>query len=185
MRHYCYQQAKVKSAIETYDPSSQGPVSRRSHKFVFIQNGGFKSVENYTIKLAAKETKACFSILKLFILKYSFGHVQLTGLSRNWPKVISWFPQHKTSQTRIRLYHLYAEILLCINKRFYHFFYFSPPSVPNRFSENSVSGLKEFPSKSFVHHVHLCSSVRGNSVGKKQLSIVSFHELELLNKIYS
>ena len=74
-RHYCYQWAKVKSAIETYDPSSQGSVSRRSHKFVFIQNGGFKSVENYTIKLAAKETKACFSILKLFILKYSFGHV--------------------------------------------------------------------------------------------------------------
>ena len=45
---------------------NQRPVSRRSHKFVFIQNGGFKSVENYTIKLAAKETKACFSIRMIF-----------------------------------------------------------------------------------------------------------------------
>ena len=54
---------------------------------VFIQDGNFKSFQNYTIKLSAKETKwtglgvrACFSILLLLILKYGFRPVRLAEI---------------------------------------------------------------------------------------------------------
>ena len=54
----------------------------------------FKSFQNHTIKLSAKETKwtglgvrACFSIPLLLILKYGFRPVSLAEISRNGPPV--------------------------------------------------------------------------------------------------
>ena len=57
-----------------------------------IADGSFKSFDNYTVKLSAKETnwtlsevRKCPTFLKNLISKYDFGPVKLSGLSRNWP----------------------------------------------------------------------------------------------------
>ena len=57
-----------------------------------IPGGSFKSFENYTVKLWAKETKWTSlevrthpSFLETLISKYYFGPVKLPGLSRNGP----------------------------------------------------------------------------------------------------
>ena len=59
-----------------------------------IPDGSFKSFENYTVKLLAKETKWTSLevkkhpiLLESLISKYGFGPVKLPGLSRNGPLV--------------------------------------------------------------------------------------------------
>ena len=60
----------------------------------FIKEGSFKSFENGTVKLLAKETKWAsvevrtqHTFLENLISKYDTGPVKLPGLSRNWPLI--------------------------------------------------------------------------------------------------
>ena len=60
-----------------------------------IKDGSFKSFENCTVKLSAKELKWPSSevrthptFLEISILKYYFGPVKLPGLSRSGPQVL-------------------------------------------------------------------------------------------------
>ena len=60
----------------------------------FIKDGSFKSFENGTVKLLAKETKWAsvevrtqHTFLENLISKYDTGPVKLPGLSRNWPLI--------------------------------------------------------------------------------------------------
>ena len=63
--------------------------------FPLIKDGSFKSFENGTVKLLAKETKwtslevkTQHTFLENLILKYDFGPVKLPGLSRNGPLAV-------------------------------------------------------------------------------------------------
>ena len=63
-----------------------------------IPDGSFKSFENYTLKLLAKETKWTSLgvkkqpvFLESLISKYGFGPVKLPGLSRNGPQAFWHF----------------------------------------------------------------------------------------------
>ena len=60
----------------------------------FIKDGSFKSFENGTVKLLAKETKWAsvevrtpHTFLENLISKYDTGPVKLPGLSRNCPLI--------------------------------------------------------------------------------------------------
>ena len=61
--------------------------------FPLIKDGSFKSFENGTVKLLAKETKWAslevgtqHTFLETLISKYDTGRVKLPGLSRNGPQ---------------------------------------------------------------------------------------------------
>ena len=77
----------------------QGPVSRKLPVILLsFSDGSFKSFENYTVKLSAKETKWTSlevrthpTFLETLISKCDFGPVKLQGLSRNGPS-----PTHLT-----------------------------------------------------------------------------------------
>ena len=93
-------QSEVFFPLAHYTPSL--PIMLSHQAFVLrpvlfsIKDGSFKSFENGTVTLSAKETKwtsfevrtHCSTFLGTLISKYDFGPVKLPGLSRNGPLVL-------------------------------------------------------------------------------------------------
>ena len=88
-----------------------------------IPDRNFKSSENYTVKLSAKETKWTSlevrthpTFLEILISKYGFGPVKFPGLSRNGPLFRSFKPFNPDLNKYILLTGLLVFLILLVQR---------------------------------------------------------------------